>query len=132
MRGLLKAAEAGDGAFTIEVSEQPSNQIIWKINSHRSYQQDGDPIFFDDELLIYHVSTDCFMNFADRSNIIYLDAPIADERSLGEGDNGWDYVKERPSIKRPNQTRSSIINENKSKCLWKFIQHCRAYQYYNT
>ena len=65
MRGLLKAADTGDGAFTIEVSAQPSNQIIWKINSHRSYQKDGDPIYFDDELLNYYVSTDCFMNFAD-------------------------------------------------------------------
>ncbi len=64
LRGLLKAADTGDGAFTIEVSPLPSSQIIWKIDSHRSYQHDGDPIYFDDELLIYHVSTDCFMNFA--------------------------------------------------------------------
>jgi hypothetical protein len=78
MRGLLKAADTGDGAFTIEVSPQPSKQIIWKINTHRSYQHDGDPIFFDDELLIYHVSTDCYMNFADNDTVIYLDTPIPD------------------------------------------------------
>ena len=73
LRGLLKAADTGDGAFTIEVSPEPSSQIIWKIGSHRSYQFDGDSIYFDDELLIYHVSTDCYMNFAENDKEIYLD-----------------------------------------------------------
>ena len=28
-----------------------------------------------------------------------------------------------------NEKRTSIINENKSKCLWKFIQHCTGEQF---
>jgi len=48
LRGLQKAADTGDGAFTIEVSSEPSPQIVWKIGSHRSYQTDGDAIYFDD------------------------------------------------------------------------------------
>ena len=73
LRGLHKAADTGDGAFTIEVSPQPHSQIVWKIDSHRSYQHDGDDIYFDDELLIYHVYTDCYMNFAENDKNIYLD-----------------------------------------------------------
>lgn len=115
----------------IEVSPLPSSQVIWKINSHRSYQHDGDPIFFDDELLIYHVSTDCYMNFVCNDSTIYLDAPIADEKPPGQGDPGWEYVKNRPAIKQANENRTSIINENKSKCLWKFIEHCKAEQFYD-
>jgi hypothetical protein len=34
-------------------------------------------------------------------------------------------------IKKPNEKRISIINENKSKCLWKFIEHCTYEQYVN-
>jgi len=57
----------------IEVSPEPSSKVTWKIGSHRSYQQDGDFIYFDDELLIYHVSTDCYMNFSENTKIAYLD-----------------------------------------------------------
>jgi hypothetical protein len=64
MKGVLKAADSGDGAFTIEVCPDLSSQIVWKIRSHRSYQIDGDEIYFDDELLIYHEGSDCYMNFA--------------------------------------------------------------------
>lgn len=130
LKGLLKAADTGDGAFTIEVCPQPSSKIIWKIDSHRSYQHDGDPIYFDDELLIYHVSTDCFMNFAENDRPIYLDTPYP-LSPLPEADAGWDLVRSRPVIKKPNEKRISIINENKSKCLWKFIEHCTYEQYVN-
>jgi hypothetical protein len=129
LRGIQKAADTGEGAFMIEVSPLPCSQVIWQINSHRSYQHDGDPIFFDDELLIYHMSTDCFMNFVLGDNVVYLDSPIKDERSIEEGDVAFDYSKVRPAIKSANERRTSIINENKSKCLWKFIQHCTAEQY---
>jgi hypothetical protein len=131
MRGLQRAADTGEGAFMIEVNPMPSSQVVWKINSHRSYQHDGDPIFFDDELLIYHVSTDCFMNFVYNNSMIYLDSPISEERETKEGEPGWEYVKNRPSIKLANEKRTSIINENKSKCLWKFIEHCKSDQYTN-
>ncbi len=73
LRGLHKAADTGDGAFTIEVSPQPHSQIVWKIDSHRSYQHDGDDIYFDDELLIYHVYTDGYMNFAENDKNTDLD-----------------------------------------------------------
>lgn len=32
-------------------------------------------------------------------------------------------MQKRPSIKKPAAKRISIINENKSKCYWKFILH---------
>jgi len=50
---------------------------------------------------------------------------------LPEGDEGWEYVKNRPTIQKPEERRISIINENKSKCLWKFVQHCSFEQYEN-
>lgn len=73
LAGVMRAADSGDGAFTIEVAESLSTQVIWKIKSHRSYQHDGDAIYFDDELLIYHEDTDCSMNFEEKDNAIYLD-----------------------------------------------------------
>ena len=129
LRGQQKAADTGEGAFLIEVSPLPCSQVIWKINSHRSYQHDGDPIFFDDELLIYHMSTDCFMNFVLGDNVVYLDAPIPGEQPIEAGDVAYEYSRVRPAIKSANERRASIINENKSKCLWKFIEHCTAEQY---
>lgn len=33
------------------------------------------------------------------------------------------YVEKRPLIKKPVEKRIAIINENKSKCYWKFILH---------
>lgn len=109
LRGLQKAADSGDGAFTIEVSPIPCSQIIWKIDSHRSYQHDGDDIYFDDELIIYHVFTDCFMNFAENDKSIYLDTHY-ELNELPEGDEGWEYVKNRPAIKKPEERRISIMN----------------------
>ena len=129
LRGLQKAADCGEGAFMIEVSPLPCSQVIWQINSHRSYQHPGDLIFFDDELRIYHISTDCSMNFVLGDNVSYLDCPIKDEREIEPGDIAFEYRNVRPAIKMANEKRTSIINENKSKCLWKFIQHCTGEQF---
>lgn len=94
----------------IEVSSIPCSQVIWKIDSHRSYQHDGDSIYFDDELLIYHMSTDCFMNFVLGDNVAYLDSPIKDEHEITESDIAYPYAEVRPAIKTANEKRTSIIN----------------------
>ena len=96
----------------IEVSPLPCSQVIWKIDSHRSYQHPGDLIFFDDELRIYHISTDCSMNFVLGDNVSYLDNPIKDRRQADERDIAYPYKNARPAIKVSNEKRTSIINEN--------------------
>jgi hypothetical protein len=50
---------------------------------------------------------------------------------LPETDPGLEYIKARPKIKKPNEKRTAIINENKNKCYWKFIEHCTYEQYEN-
>jgi hypothetical protein len=54
LRGVMKAADTGDGAFRIEVNDSVSSYAVFKIKSHRSYEHEGDPIYYDDALLIYH------------------------------------------------------------------------------
>jgi hypothetical protein len=44
-------------------------------------------------------------------------------------DEYFKYYQERPKIKKPSGVRIPIINENKSKCLWKFINHCSYTDY---
>lgn len=50
--------------------------MVWKIRSHRSYQHEGDPIYYDDYLQVYHEGLDCFMNFAENNKPIYLDSLV--------------------------------------------------------
>ena len=86
-------------------------------------------IFYDDPLQIFHVGSDCYTNFLESEDCIYLDS---DERSvkLEEECDFKTFEKQRPLIKKPKNIRIPVINENKSKCLWKFIQHC-SYNEYN-
>ena len=39
------------------------------------------------------------------------------------------FSSERPIIKKPVDTRIPIINESKSKCLWRLKQHCSYEEY---
>lgn len=64
------------------------------------------------------------MNFPDADTPIVLDEPY-DVIKFDEKDPGYTYAENRPNIKKPVKIRINVINENKSKCLWKFIQHCR-------
>jgi len=64
------------------------------------------------------------MNFPDTETSIIFDSPY-EVATFQEGDEGYEYANCRPSIKKPKSRRINVINENKSKCLWKFIQHCR-------
>lgn len=41
--------------------------------SHRSYEQVGNKIYYDDCLRIHHVKSDCYMNFPDTEVSIILD-----------------------------------------------------------
>lgn len=70
------------------------------------------------------------MNFDEKDKAIALDTEMK-LNPLPESDPGLDYIKARPKIKKPNQKRTSIINENKNKCYWKFIEHCTYEQYEN-
>ena len=63
LRGILKAADIGEGAFKVEVCESLSSNVIFKLTSHRSYERDDDVIYYDDPLQIYHPGSDCFTNF---------------------------------------------------------------------
>ena len=69
----MKAADIGEGAFKIDVTETLSSKIIFKLKSHRSYERENDKIYYDDALLIYHEGADCYMNFAEKDEPIYLD-----------------------------------------------------------
>ena len=77
-----------------------SSQAIFRIKSHRSYEHEGDPIYYDDALLIYHEGADCYMNFAENDSPIALDARF----EVGEAEKGSveeHYIQKRPLIKRP-------------------------------
>lgn len=77
LRGILKAADTGEGAFKVDVTSNLSTQVIFRITSHRTYEHENDKIYFDDALLIYHPGADCFMNFADtKDKKIFLDKEI--------------------------------------------------------
>ncbi len=60
------------------------------------------------------------MNFSDANNPIYLDIDF-NLRSVEPDHPFYEYSAQRPSIKKPEDVRISIVNENKSLCLWKFI-----------
>lgn len=70
------------------------------------------------------------MNFSEFNIPIYLDID-EDLNPVPPGHPFYSFAAERPSIKKPEDKRIPIVNENKSKCLWKFIQHC-SYDEYNS
>jgi len=122
--GVLKAADIGEGAFKLELTKDLNKYVIFNIVSHRSYEQIGNKIYYDDCLRIHHVESDCYMNFPNTDSSIIFDRPY-DVAKFEKEDPGYEYAENRPSIKKPVGRRINVINENKSKCLWKFIQHCR-------
>jgi hypothetical protein len=66
--GVLEAAESGEGSFKLNLTDQLSSYLGFKIRSHRSYEREGDKVYLDDPLQIYHSSSDCFVNFNDGSD----------------------------------------------------------------
>jgi len=51
-----------------------SSQIIFKINSHRTYEHEGNNVYYDDCLELYHISSDCYVNFPPDTNTpIFMD-----------------------------------------------------------
>lgn len=69
-------------------------------------------MYLDDPLQIYHISTDCFMNFSESDTPVFLDRNVGDP--LKPDPN-------RPKIKTTMLPRSDVVNQNKYKCLWKLI-----------
>ena len=124
LSGVFKAADIGEGAFKLQLAKDLSSQLIFKLISHRSYEQEGNKIYYDDCLRIYHVKSDCYMNFPDTEVSIILDRQYEVVKFEKE-DCGYQFEQNRPNIKKPKGRRINVINENKPKCLWKFIQHCR-------
>jgi hypothetical protein len=49
--------------------------LLFKIKSHRSYENEGNKIYFDDCLQLHHVDTNCYMNFPDTETSIIFDRP---------------------------------------------------------
>jgi hypothetical protein len=66
------------------------------------------------------------MNFAENDTPVKLDIPF-DVKSAEKGSIEETYIQKRPFIKKPVDKRIAVINENKSKCYWKFILH-NAYE----
>ena len=50
LQGIIKAADTGEGAFKIEITETLSSFVIFKIQSHRSYENENDKVYYDDTL----------------------------------------------------------------------------------
>lgn len=115
----MQAASAGEGAFKIEVSPNLSSFVIFKLVSPRTFENENDTIYFNDALQIYHPSSDSYMNFSQTDETIALDIQYGSE--VYQAEKCAKFISQRPSIKTPNDIRQFIINENKSKCLWKFI-----------
>ena len=112
----------------MEVVPDLSSNVIFKITSHRSYEHDDDVIYYDDPLQIFHEKSGCFTNFVE-NQWIYLDVEH-DDVALPEDHEFIPLLQQRPSIKKSNDKRVPVVNENKDKCYWKFIQHC-SYEEYN-
>lgn len=70
------------------------------------------------------------MNFAETEQAIFLDTDLG-LKEVPQEHPFFEFSSIRPSIKKPINTRIPIVNENKDKCLWKFIQHC-SYKEYTT
>lgn len=76
LRGVLEAAETGEGSFKLDLTDQLSSYLGFKIRSHRSYERDGDKVYLDDPLQIYHNSSDCYVNFNENYDKIFLDKEL--------------------------------------------------------
>lgn len=96
--------------------------MVFKILSPRTFENENDKVYYNDALQIYHPSSDSFMNFSQSGEMIPLDIKYGSE--VYQPQKCGRFIAQRPSIKTPNDVRAYIINENKSKCLWKFIEHC--------
>ena len=66
-------------------------------------------IYYDDCLRIHHLKTDCYMNFPDTDVSIIFDRPY-EVAKLEPEDRGYQFEKDRPSIKKPVGRRINVIN----------------------
>ncbi len=44
------------------------SQVIFQIRSHRTYEHEGNNVYYDDCLQLYHVKSDCYVNFPPDTN----------------------------------------------------------------
>lgn len=118
--GVLEAAESGEGSFKLNLTDQLSSGLGFKIRSHRSYERDGDKVYLDDPLEIYHSSSDCYVNFNEGTDYVFLDKEF-ERLEFSEEDQALAYLSVQPRIKIGFPKRINVVNQNKSKCLWRFI-----------
>lgn len=78
-------------------------------------------MYLDDPLEIYHNSSDCYVNFNDGTDYVFLDKDFPQLEEYGEEDPAVSYLAEQPLIKIASPKRINVVNQNKSKCLWRFI-----------
>jgi hypothetical protein len=77
-------------------------------------------VYLDDPLEIYHSSSDCYVNFNEGTDFVFLDKEF-EKPDFGLDDPALNYLHVQPSIKIDFPKRINVVNQNKSKCLWRFI-----------
>lgn len=95
----------------MDVTEHLSSQLIFRITSHRTYEHENDKIYYNDALQIYHPGADCYMNFAETEDSIFLDKDLG-LKQIPIGHPFYEFSSNRPSIKKPINKRIPIVNEN--------------------
>ena len=70
--GCFECARSGIRAFKIYLSPTLSSEIIFKLQSRRTYEKDGDEITLRAPIKIYHELTHCYLSFETED--IFLDA----------------------------------------------------------
>ena len=76
LNGMVECSQFDKSAYLLQLSQNFNYGMIFKILPRFSIKQEGEKIQMTDQIFLYNVKLDCFVNYY-KDEIIYVDRPIS-------------------------------------------------------
>ncbi len=121
LKADISCSESDKSAYKFELSDEYSSKMVFKIAPKYNVRQEGEPVQFGDQVLIYSSKLDCYVNFS-MSNPIDMDREIPPIDDVPPITRPFDYRK----LDEGSQRYEAHISQFRD-CLWK-IYHYSSYK----
>jgi len=121
LKADISCSESDKSAYKFELSDEYSSKMVFKICPKYNVRQEGEPIQFGDQVLIYSGKLDCYVNFS-MSNPIEMDKEIPPIDNIPPITKPFDYR----TLDEGSQRYEAHISQFRD-CLWK-IYHYSSYK----
>ena len=100
LKGSLVCGEAGFGSFKLELTNELSNDILFKVATYRSFEKEGEKFRYNTPFKLHHIKSNSYTN--------YIDNPIFISREFDDP-HPYNLVKQPVRFPTGNQSKSDLL-----------------------